>query len=174
MGLIMHLTLNFWEQQGNNDPGLESPEGLARWRGLILSSQQPARCDRLCTCGEQSEAGVREDARSVGGMFSTLHAIGVCVIAAALEQCALVGTTAPWLAIYTTSAKLRASCTTAGVVRAGLPCYFEPLSHCTLPADGSPTKNLLRHNQQVTAHTRSLSYCLLVSCGPESIGRDQD
>ena len=148
---------DFWRAQGEvAAPGFAEPQ--RRWRTLIESSQQPERCTRLCSCGSQHDAALaEEEARSVGGMFSTLHAVGVCVVAAALEGCALVGSTAPWMATYTTSAALRAECAAAGVAP-GFPCYFQPLSRCTLAdaraaaaagtstADGLP--NMLRRNQQ--------------------------
>ena len=124
---------DFWAAQGEAPaPGFAEPQ--RRWRQLIEQSQHPSRCTRLCSCGSQGDgdaAQVEEEGRSVGGMFSTLHAVGVCVIAAALEGCALVGSTAPWMATYTTSAALKAECAADGV-GPGMPCYFQPLSHCTL------------------------------------------
>ena len=86
----------------------------------------------------------------MGGMFSTIHAVSVCVIAAALQGCAIVGRTAPWLSAYTTSPSLRGACAADGV-EPGLPCYFEPLSRCALHdalVGAPPPTNLLRRNQQ--------------------------
>ena len=106
----------------------EPNSALRRWHELILRSQAPAKCERLCQC-----VHIR------GGFFSNMHHIASCVMEAALQGCALIDedtTTTARISNYLTSAAFRQRCKDrhGGALHGnanGLHCYFRPLSNCT-------------------------------------------
>ncbi len=110
----MHPLPDAWTAQGAEPPPLHAAEVRA-WRDAIVRSQQPAEsCSaaRLCSCSPHR-----------AGLTSKLHAAAICVMHAALRECAIVGDPAR-IDEYTTSKVLRER----GCV--GWNCYFLPISKC--------------------------------------------
>lgn len=106
---------NFWTSADLNPPGFA--DSLAKFRALIVATQHPAPCQRLCR--SQKAIG--------GGAGSVLHRLAYLLLEAVLTDCALVEKWAP-LERYATSDTMKQRCVTAG--RAGLECYFQPISNC--------------------------------------------
>ena len=116
-----NLATDFFAHQQRNLPlGFEDP--LRKWHQMILASQAPHQCQQLCQC-----VHVR------GAFFSNIRGIAACVMAAALQGCALVEedvTARPALANFVTSPAMRRVCR-EGNRSLAFHCYFKPLSNCS-------------------------------------------
>jgi hypothetical protein len=113
---------DFFAHQEHLLPTLGSLAGpVQRWRELIQHTQQRQRkdCRHFCTCDHTK-----------GGFGSTMHILSLCLVAAAIRNCSLVGEggAAPWMAGMVSSS-MQQSCTKDGR-KHGLHCYFLPISTC--------------------------------------------
>ena len=117
-----HIITDFWRAADLRPPGQEA--SLASLRQLILQSQQPATCQRVCTLTAAYHGGALADVRRVA--YALMYAL--------VNDCALVSHWPTYSktnrsSSLTTSAELRQRC--AASSRLGLRCYFLPPSTCT-------------------------------------------
>ena len=120
------LITDFWEAAAPPQ-GLSEP--VRHFRDLILRSQQPQQCTRIC--------GIRKSLW-VGGSAQNLRRLAHMLLQATLAECALVGHWPPWMyASVATGQELRAACSSSN--RPSLHCYFRPPSSCSPrpPGDAS-------------------------------------
>lgn len=128
---VEHIVTDFWRSADLHPPGQEQP--LARLRNLILATQQPATCKRVCTLTNAYHGGALSDVRRLA--YALMYAI--------VNDCAL---TTQWplytktnrSSSLTTSTELRRRCATPS--RLGLRCYFLPPSQCR-ETDGAEQQN---------------------------------
>lgn len=116
-----HIISNFWHSADRQPPGHEEP--LARLRELIVRTQQPASCNRVCTLTSAYHGGALADIRRLA--YALMYAIN--------NDCALVSLWPSYSktnksASMTTSAELRRRCSVPD--RKGMRCYFLPPSPC--------------------------------------------
>ena len=113
---------DFWQAADRQPAGHEA--SLARLRSLILSTQQPATCTRICRLASAYHGGALADVRRIA--YALMYAV--------THDCSLTGNwpyfghTANGSAFITTNPEMRQRCTSSG--RKGLRCYFLPTSTC--------------------------------------------
>ena len=133
---------DFFAHQEHLLPTIGSLAGpVQRWRELIQYTQQPQRkdCHRFCTC-----------AHTKGGFGSTMHILSLCLVAATIRNCSLIGEgtdAAPWMAGMVSSS-MQQSCTKDGR-KHGLHCYFLPISTCR---DANESIKGLVNSRHVSRH----------------------
>lgn len=132
-GAGANLVTDFFEHQRRH-PAAGYEEPVRAWHDLILASQQPQSCTRLCQC-----VHVR------GAFFSNIRGIAACVLNAALRGCAIVEedkTARPAMATFVTSPAMRRTCQLANRSLA-FHCYFRPLSNCSRAKAGIKPREAL-------------------------------
>ena len=102
-------------------------EALTKWRGMIVSSQNPPECVRTCSL---------RGSVHIGGAMQNMRRIAHAVMQAALKNCAISNPWPSWIFAHeTTSVEMRERCTSER--RKSLECYFLPISNCTSDSRGA-------------------------------------
>lgn len=125
---------SLWEVAARTPPaGFEA--GVARLRELIVRTQEPGRCSKLCKMNGRSW---------VGGATANAHRKAGALLHAIVQGCALVGRwPRPFNSSLTTSNELRRRCTSSH--RWSMECYFLPISPCRAACDqDAPPRDHIR------------------------------
>jgi hypothetical protein len=137
---------SLWEAAAHTPPaGFEA--SVARLRELIVRTQQPSRCSKMCKMNRRSwGGGATANARRKAGAL--LHAI--------VQGCALVGRwPRPSNSSLTTSNELRRRCTSSH--RWSTECYFLPISPCRTACDQDAPPRASIHGPALCGTVQELS-----------------